>query len=117
VRIGNVTYTVAPDRVKRSAEAQPLRTAPHTPPGGGSPPDQVDVRGLSVDEAMLEVESAIEAAVAGGGSVLRVIHGMGTGVLRRELTTWFRRQAHVAAFRRGGPGEGSEGVTVLTLKS
>jgi DNA mismatch repair protein MutS2 len=51
-----------------------------------------------------------------GGTNLRVIHGLGTGVLRREITAWLKRRAEVASFRRGEPGEGSSGVTVVSLK-
>jgi DNA mismatch repair protein MutS2 len=77
---------------------------------------EIDVRGLSVEEALFEVDSAVRSALATGVATLCVIHGMGTGVLKRELSVWLRRHARVESFRRGGPGEGSDGVTVVTLK-
>lgn len=117
VRVGNVTYTVAPDRVSRIDSDGAAPEAATLSAGMPAASEEIDVRGLSVDEAMLELDSAIQLAASGGVRELHVIHGVGTGVLRRELSIWFRRHARVASFRRGLPGEGSDGVTVLILKS
>ena len=116
VRIGNVTYTVSPDRLSRLARPAPRVGQSTAVPSGSKEPVEVDVRGLSADEAKLVVEDALQSLSAMGGTNLRVIHGLGTGVLRREITAWLKRRAEVASFRRGEPGEGSSGVTVVSLK-
>lgn len=116
VRIGKVTYTVSPDRLTREGDEK--AKASRAP--GGAPAAQeaqeVDVRGLSADEAVFEVETALNSLISAGGTTLRVIHGMGTGVLKREITSWLKRQSNRATYRKGEPGEGSSGVTVVTLK-
>ncbi len=70
-----------------------------------------------MDEEKIELEDLIDVLRQQGISSLQVIHGRGTGVLRRELTMWFRSHASIESFRRGEQGEGGDGVTVLTLKS
>ena len=117
VRIGNVTYTVSPDRLALLAREKNSGRPKTLSPSVSSAPAEVDVRGLSADEAVFEVDSALQALASAGGTTLRVIHGLGTGVLRREITSWLKRRPEVASYRKGEPGEGSSGVTVISLKS
>ncbi len=81
-----------------------------------SVPLQVDVRGMTTDEAQLAVDSYLDEAFLAGLSEVTVVHGKGTGALRAFLQQHFRRHPHIAEFRLGRFGEGEDGVTVVKLK-
>ena len=77
---------------------------------------ELDVRGMTGDEAWFRVDKYIDdACLAGIGSV-RIIHGKGTGALRAALWGFFRKDKRIASFRQGVYGEGDAGVTVVELK-
>ena len=80
------------------------------------PETEVDVRGQTAFEAVSSVEKAIDNAVLSGVSKLTVIHGKGTGVLRREVGLALRRNKAVKSQRLGTFGEGEDGVTIVELK-
>lgn len=77
---------------------------------------EIDVRGLNVDEAVIEVDKVIDMAVMRNLNELRVIHGKGTGALRAGLHQHFRRHPNIRSFRVGTFGEGEMGVTIIELK-
>ena len=77
---------------------------------------EVDVRGLNVDEATIEVDSVIDMAVMRKLGEIRVIHGKGTGALRAGLHAHFRHHPSIKSFRLGVYGEGESGVTIIELK-
>ena len=80
------------------------------------PVTEVDLRGMTAIEAVMELDSAIDAAVLSGLGRLTVIHGKGTGVLRREVHTFLKGHKAVCSFRLGVYGEGETGVTIVELK-
>ena len=80
------------------------------------PETEVDVRGQTAIEAIGIVEKAIDNAVLSGVSKLTIIHGKGTGVLRREINQHLRRHKAVKSQRLGTFGEGEDGVTIVELK-
>jgi DNA mismatch repair protein MutS2 len=75
----------------------------------------LSVRGLTVDEALLEVDRYLDDAVRARLSQVTVVHGKGTGALRRALHDFLRSHPHVRQFRLGERGEGEAGATVVTL--
>jgi DNA mismatch repair protein MutS2 len=75
----------------------------------------LDVRGTTADEALLEVDRYLDEAVRARLPQVTVIHGKGTGRLRRALHDFLRGHPHVRQHRLGGRGEGDEGATVITL--
>ena len=77
---------------------------------------EVDVRGCTVEEGILEVDRVIDHALVMKLGEIRVIHGKGTGVLRSGIRQELRRNRHVKSCRPGMYGEGEDGVTVVTLK-
>ena len=77
---------------------------------------EVDVRGCTVEEGILEVDRVIDHAVVMKLGEVRVIHGKGTGALRAGLHQHFRKHPNVQSFRLGVYGEGETGVTILELK-
>ncbi|MGI6150502.1 MAG: endonuclease MutS2 [Christensenellales bacterium] len=77
---------------------------------------EIDVRGMTVDEAILEVDRYIDSAFLSGLKEVYVIHGKGTGALRAGIQSFLKRHKHVSNFRLGQYGEGEAGVTVVSLK-
>lgn len=75
-----------------------------------------DLRGMTVEEALEAVDKYLDDAVLAGLSVVRVIHGKGTGALRRAIAEALSRDPRVARWRLGGVGEGGDGVTVVYLE-
>lgn len=76
---------------------------------------EVDLRGMRVDEMELELERALDAAVFEDLAELRIIHGKGTGALRRRVTEILAEDGRVRTHRMGGPTEGGAGVTVAVF--
>jgi DNA mismatch repair protein MutS2 len=76
---------------------------------------EVDLRGLRVDEMETELSRALDQAVVGGLSELRIIHGKGTGALRARAGELLSGDSRVREFRTGRPTEGGTGVTVAVL--
>jgi DNA mismatch repair protein MutS2 len=81
-----------------------------------APPLEVDLRGLEVDEAIRTLDGGLDRAVVGGLGELRVIHGVGRGVLRAAVERHLRGHPQVAEQRLGATGEGGRGVTIARLR-
>lgn len=75
----------------------------------------VDVRGQAADDALDQVIAALDRAVLGQASFLRIIHGHGTGRLKSVLREYLSGSPYVASFRSGDRTEGGDGVTVVKL--
>ena len=75
-----------------------------------------DLRGMNVEEGVIEVDRYIDQALRLGLGEITVIHGKGTGVLRKGIHEYLRKNRYVKSFRLGVYGEGETGVTVVTLK-
>lgn len=80
------------------------------------PETEVDVRGETGFDAVSIVDKAIDNAVLSGVGKLTIIHGKGTGVLRREINQYLRTNKAVKSHRLGVFGEGEDGVTIVELK-
>ncbi|MBR1534442.1 MAG: endonuclease MutS2 [Ruminococcus sp.] len=78
--------------------------------------NEIDVRGQTADEAVLNVDQAIDGCVMSNIHMLTIIHGKGTGVLRTEIQKFLRHHKAVKSFRLGTFGEGESGVTIVELK-
>ena len=77
---------------------------------------ECDVRGMTLDEAIMTVDQYIDGMVMAGVGEVFIIHGKGTGVLRSGIQAELRHHPHVKKIRLGVYGEGEDGVTVVTLK-
>jgi DNA mismatch repair protein MutS2 len=71
---------------------------------------------MNVEEGIMEVDRYIDQCLRLGLGELTVIHGKGTGVLRKGLQEHLRKSRFVKSFRLGVYGEGENGVTIVTLK-
>ena len=76
----------------------------------------INVVGKVLDDAIMEVDKYLDNAYMAGLPQVTVIHGRGTGTLRRGLQQLFRKHAHVDSFEAGSFYEGGDGVTVVNLK-
>ena len=113
VKAGEVRLIEEPKQQKKPAvsiqsrAAQLLRTAASS---------ELDIRGMETIEAEGVVENFLSAAVMGRLETITIIHGKGTGALRKAVHALLRRNKAVKSFRLGVYGEGEDGVTVVTMK-
>jgi DNA mismatch repair protein MutS2 len=77
---------------------------------------EIDVRGMTSEEAVSAVEMFIDSAVLGRLENVRIIHGKGTGVLRSAIHASLKKNRQVKSFRLGVFGEGESGVTIAEIK-
>lgn len=77
---------------------------------------EIDFRGYSIDEAVLELDKYLDDIKLSGIRDVRIIHGKGTGVLRQGIHKFLKSHHHVATYRVGVYGEGENGVTIVEIK-
>ena len=77
---------------------------------------EVDLRGMTTDEALMELDRFIDASVLSNVPTVTIIHGKGTGALRAAVQQRLKKHRSVKSFRLGTFGEGESGVTVAELK-
>ena len=77
---------------------------------------RLDLRGMSVDECLIELERFIDASLRTGLSEFTIVHGKGTGALRKAVQKYLKDSPYVKSHRLGGYGEGADGVSIVELK-
>ncbi len=92
----------------------PTRT--HTVSTERSGKTELDIRGMTIGEAEIEVDKFLDEAVLSGLTNVSIIHGKGTGALRAGIHEYLRHHPHVRKYRLGRFGEGDIGVTIVELK-
>jgi DNA mismatch repair protein MutS2 len=99
--------------------APPKKDVRPPEPTGGAPQTRantVDVRGMRADEALNELQNCLDRAAMEEAGTIFVIHGHGTGALRKAVREYLATSPYVERFRPGGAGEGGDGVSVISLK-
>ncbi|MEZ4462906.1 MAG: Smr/MutS family protein, partial [bacterium] len=91
--------------------AEPVGVTP-VPAIVQTPDNTLDLRGLRVDESIERVELFLDAAYLRGEGAIYVIHGHGTGALKRAVRDWLAGSRYVIQYRRADREEGGDGVTV-----
>lgn len=121
VKVGAVTTTVQlRDLEKLSGRKEQNQAKPARPTAGykvaqvESP--EIHLRGMTVDEAMENLEQFLDRAIVAGLHQVYVIHGKGAGILRRTLTQYLKGHRDVESVRLGNWNEGGAGVTIVKLK-
>lgn len=77
---------------------------------------EINVLGLTIPEAIYEVDNFIDKGVTANLEEIKVIHGVGTGRLKNAIAEHLKKHKSVASFRLGKYGEGEAGVTIIKLK-
>ena len=77
---------------------------------------ELDIRGYACDDGVHEMEQFIDGAIMANIGTVTIIHGKGTGLLRKAVQQRLKSMKCVKAFRSGTFGEGEEGVTIVTLR-
>lgn len=77
---------------------------------------EINLLGKTVDEAVSELDKYLDDALLSHLNTVRVVHGKGTGALRKGIHEYLRRQKHVKSYRLAEFGEGDAGVTIVELK-
>ena len=77
---------------------------------------EINVIGQTVEEACFVVDKYLDNCVLNGLSTVRIVHGKGTGTLKKGIQNFLKTHPHVQSFRLGTFGEGEAGVTVVELK-
>ncbi|MFC8686993.1 endonuclease MutS2 [Brevibacillus porteri] len=76
----------------------------------------LDLRGFNVEDSIREIDQFLDDALLAGLHSVSIIHGHGTGVLRKGVHEYLRSHRNVKSFRLGGQGEGGVGATIAELK-
>jgi DNA mismatch repair protein MutS2 len=121
VRYGSAEVMVHLRDLELRAGAEPEPDAPpraaggHDVIAGAEAPLDLDVRGLDREEALAAVDQFLDRALLQGTPLVCIVHGKGTGVLRRSIQKHLASHPNVAESRLGAHGEGGSGVTIAKL--
>ena len=121
VLVGNFTVTFSKNELGLAKPTQKVNTttrkkASNEPLKNRSAKLECDLRGFRYEEVAPELDRFIDQAYLAGLSQIYVIHGFGTGAVRKACYEFFKKCPHVKETRFGGEGEGLNGVTVVYLK-
>lgn len=119
VAIGSLRLRVKPDEVEWRSSPQEAKSAAGVPAVQTTTQArlEIDLRGRRVDEGLEELERQLDAAALSGLPFVRIIHGKGTGAMKKAVREALQNHPHVKRFEGGKDGEGGEGVTVAFLTS
>ena len=122
-KTGSLRMKVKADEVRLIEDDERAALSPKTAPQGSArvlrtaaAPRELDIRGMESLEAEAVVENYIDAAVMAHLETVTIIHGKGTGALRKAVHALLKRNKSVRSFRLGAFGEGEAGVTVVELR-
>lgn len=77
---------------------------------------ELDLRGQRYDEAMTNLDRYIDSALLAGLDIVTIIHGIGTGAIRKGVWQYLRSSNHVKGFNYAPANEGGNGATIVKLK-
>ncbi len=116
VNVGSFRLKLAQNRVElRQRGGQEAIQSGTSTPKAPNPGMELDLRGLTVDDTLIELDRYLDSAYRAGLPFVRLIHGKGTGALRQAVRDELRHHPLVSEYRAGENNEGGEGVTVAKL--
>ena len=115
VVMGNVKVKVAVQDLELTSEKEEKILRHNQMPEVTNVQRELDLRGLFGEEAITQVEKFLDSAMLSGLSRVDIIHGKGTGALRKRVTEYLKRNSQVKSYRLGEWNEGGGGVTVVEL--
>lgn len=77
---------------------------------------EINLIGQRVDEALFNLDNYLSEAILHNCEEIRIVHGKGTGILRKAVQDFLKTSVHIESFRLGKYGEGESGVTIAKLK-
>ena len=113
VKMGDLMLTEKKKKPKPVSQRSVYRT---TSRADADVTTELDLRGQTVDEALMNLGLFIDKCVLNNIPEIRIIHGKGTGALRSAVTQELRHHPNIKVFRLGVYGEGENGVTIAELK-
>ena len=117
VQLGHFRTTLKRPQIQVIDEPDAPERTTITRSGGGasSPGLELDLRGKMAEDALLHLEGYLDQAYLAGMPFVRIIHGKGSGVLRKVVREALREQPVVRSFESGGQHDGGDGVTIARL--
>jgi len=114
VALADITAIVGeePSNKRGLPQGVTVRTQPATEPAG----EEINLIGCTVEEATRRVDKFLDQAALAGSSRIRIIHGHGTGALRRGLAEFLKTHPLVESIRAEAPDRGGEAITLVDLK-
>ncbi len=122
VRVGNIMSTVEIDQISKVVtDSTSNRTGAESGQGASmrditAPGPELHLLGKRVEEAIEELDKFMDSAILNGLKQLYVVHGKGTGALRKGVSEYLKKHPAVLSIRLGNWNEGGAGVTVVQLK-
>ncbi|WP_332238934.1 endonuclease MutS2 [Sporolactobacillus sp. KGMB 08714] len=116
VQVGILKMNVAGTDLKSVREEKKVRPVVNVRTSGRTVKPELDLRGERYEDAMLKVEKYLDEAMLAGYPRVSIIHGKGTGALRKGVTKLIEKHPRVKDSRLGSQGEGGSGVTVVEFK-
>ncbi|MEE9553263.1 MAG: Smr/MutS family protein, partial [candidate division Zixibacteria bacterium] len=118
VRVGNVTMVTDLEKLIRKSESAKKTAKTETRTDYAPEPGmEIDIRGTTFEEAEPLLEKYLDDVSIAGFKLVTIIHGKGTGALRRKVQDYLSRNRRVETHRLGNWNEGSSGVCIVTLKA
>jgi DNA mismatch repair protein MutS2 len=117
VQAGRLRLRLPVDELEWRQSPTPAAPPAAAKPAPPSPGIELDLRGQLAEDALLMLEHYLDDAVQTNIPWVRIIHGHGTGALKRAVRTALKKHAQIKNFEPGKEGEGGDGVTVAWLKT
>lgn len=119
VDIGGVAMWVKAEHLGAAGKSPSMQKGANKPSKAATPSDlvvEVDLRGNRADMALAQLERAMDEALRKGAGKMEIVHGRGTGALRREVHEFLKYYPAVANFSLANEERGGDGMTEVTLK-